>query len=74
MFQSVCGPWVIMSIHVLTKGYHHMRHCGLFAGSNRAETIHNIRHVTTSRRLGRRDALYRELMTALQKHQFCAGK
>jgi hypothetical protein len=45
MFQSVCGPWVIMSIHVLTKGYHHIRHCGLFAGSNRAETIHNIRHV-----------------------------
>jgi len=27
-------------------------------GPNRAETIHNIRHVTISRRLRRRDSLY----------------
>jgi hypothetical protein len=26
-------------IHVLPKGFHRIRHCGLFASSNRAETI-----------------------------------
>jgi hypothetical protein len=56
MFRAVCGPWVIMNVP--PKGFHHIRHCGPFAGNNRAETIHNIGHVTTSRRLRRRDSLY----------------
>jgi hypothetical protein len=30
-------------IHVLPKGFHRIRHYGLFAGSNRAETIENMR-------------------------------
>jgi hypothetical protein len=30
-------------IHVLPKGFHRIRHYGLFAGSNRAETIENVR-------------------------------
>jgi hypothetical protein len=31
-------------IHVLPKGFHRIRHYGLFAGCNRAETIANVRH------------------------------
>jgi hypothetical protein len=30
-------------IHVLPKGFHRIRHYGLFAGSNRAETIKDVR-------------------------------
>jgi hypothetical protein len=30
-------------IHILPKGFHRIRHCGLFAGSNRAETIETVR-------------------------------
>jgi hypothetical protein len=30
-------------IHVLPKGFHRIRHYGLFAGSNRAETIEHVR-------------------------------
>jgi hypothetical protein len=30
-------------IHALPKGFHRIRHYGLFAGSNRAETIDNLR-------------------------------
>jgi hypothetical protein len=30
-------------IHVLPKGFHRIRHYGLFAGSNRAETIDTVR-------------------------------
>ena len=30
-------------IHVLPKGFHRIRHYGLFAGSNRAETIETVR-------------------------------
>jgi len=30
-------------IHVLPKGFHRIRHYGLFAGSNRAETIEHLR-------------------------------
>jgi hypothetical protein len=30
-------------IHVLPKGFHRIRHYGLFAGSNRAETIEDVR-------------------------------
>jgi len=30
-------------IHVLPKGFHRIRHYGLFAGCNRAETIENVR-------------------------------
>jgi hypothetical protein len=57
-----------MSIRVPPKRCQHMRHCGLFAGSNRAETIHNIRHLTTSRRLRRRDSLYRAAVDRTPKN------
>jgi len=30
-------------IHVLPKGFHRIRYYGLFAGSNRAETIKDVR-------------------------------
>jgi hypothetical protein len=30
-------------IHVLPKGFHRIRHYGLFAGSNRAKTIEDVR-------------------------------
>ena len=30
-------------IHVLPKGFHRIRHYGLFAGGNRAETIEDVR-------------------------------
>jgi hypothetical protein len=32
-------------IHVLPKGFHRLCHYGLFAGSNRAETIDNVRNL-----------------------------
>jgi hypothetical protein len=32
-------------IHVLPKGFHRIRHYGLFAGSNRAETIETVRNL-----------------------------
>jgi hypothetical protein len=32
-------------IHVLPKGFHRIRHYGLFAGSNRAETIADVREL-----------------------------
>jgi hypothetical protein len=32
-------------IHVLPKGFHRIRHYGLFAGSNRAETIATVRNL-----------------------------
>jgi len=32
-------------IHVLPKGFHRIRHYGLFAGSNRAETIKDVREL-----------------------------
>jgi hypothetical protein len=32
-------------IHVLLKGFHRIRHYGLFAGSNRAETIAHVREL-----------------------------
>jgi Putative transposase len=32
-------------IHVLPKGFHRIRHYGLFAGSNRAETIAHVREL-----------------------------
>jgi Putative transposase len=32
-------------IHVLPKGFHHIRHYGLFASANRAETIARVREL-----------------------------
>jgi hypothetical protein len=32
-------------IHVLPEGFHRIRHYGLFAGSNRAETIATVRRL-----------------------------
>jgi hypothetical protein len=32
-------------IHVLPKGFHRIRHYGLFAGSNRAKTIADVREL-----------------------------
>src|SRR3974377_876874 len=32
-------------IHVLPKGFHRIRHYGLFAGSNRAKTIEDVREL-----------------------------
>jgi hypothetical protein len=32
-------------IHVLPKGFHRIRHYGLFAGSNRAETLADVREL-----------------------------
>jgi hypothetical protein len=35
-------------IHVLPRGFHRIRHYGLFAGSNRAETIKDVREFLKS--------------------------
>jgi len=32
-------------IHVLPKGFHRIRHCGVFASANRAETIARVREL-----------------------------
>jgi hypothetical protein len=72
IFRAVCGPWAIMSIHVLPKGF---RHFGLFARSHRAETIHNIqaRHnIPPATPAG--FVLPCSCRPHSKKHQFRAGK
>jgi hypothetical protein len=34
-----------LHLHVLPKGFHRIRHYGLFAGSNRAETLADVREL-----------------------------
>jgi hypothetical protein len=67
IFRVVCGPWAIMSIHVPPNGFRHIRHCGPFAGSNRAATIHNIRHATNPAGHAGGIRFTVQLSTALQK-------